>query len=150
MTPSLKASFSAGPGTSRRTRSSRNSARCSIPTPGVCYESETETDIEHMVALEEAHHSGMCFADRETKRTFAGDLLNLTVAAPEVNREKSSQDAGDWMPDNEQVLVLAERVLDVKLKYGMTVDREEASALELVLAGCESTEIVNPACADGS
>ena len=117
------------------------------PYTGICYDSETETDIEHIVALQEAHHSGMCLADTETKRTFAGDLLNLTLAAPEVNREKSSQDAGDWTPEMNKCW-FANRVLQVKLKYGMTVDRDEAAALELVLVGCESTGIVKPECAE--
>lgn len=40
------------------------------------------------------------------------------------------------------------RIVDATLKYGVTVDRAEAGALELVLAGCESTEIVKPECAD--
>ena len=35
----------------------------------------------------------------------------------------------------------------VKLKYGMTVDRDEAQALERVLTGCDKTEIVKPDCA---
>ena len=65
------------------------------PYTGTCYESKRETDIEHMVALFEAHESGMCRADRETKRTFAGDLLNLTLAAPGVNRAKGALDAFD-------------------------------------------------------
>ncbi len=118
------------------------------PYTGICYDSETETDIEHIVALQEAHYSGMCFADTETKRTFAGDLLNLTLAAPEVNREKSSLDAFDWMPETNRCW-FARRVLDVKLKYGMTEDRDESEALEFVLAGCESTDIVKPECARG-
>ena len=37
------------------------------PYTGVCYDSDRDTEIEHMVAISEAHDSGMCFADRETK-----------------------------------------------------------------------------------
>ena len=117
------------------------------PYTGRCFASETETDIEHMVALNEAHTSGMCLADRETKRTFAGDLANLTLAAPEVNRAKSSLDAFDWMPEENRCW-FANRVVEVKRKYGLTVDRDEAGALELVLSGCESTELVKPGCAE--
>ena len=73
--------------------------------------------------------------------------MNLTLAAPEVNREKSSLDAFDWMPDQNRCW-FANRVLQVKLRYGMTVDRDEATALELVLVGCESTGIVKPECAE--
>lgn len=117
------------------------------PYTGTCYDSDTETDIEHMVALNEAHTSGMCAADTETKRTFAGDRLNLTLAAPEVNRAKGSLDAFDWMPEMNRCW-FADRVLQVRRKYGMTVDRDEAGALEQVLAACESTAIVVPDCVE--
>jgi len=60
-----------------------------------CFASTSETDIEHMVALHQAHHSGLCTAERETKRTFAGDLPNLTLAAPEVNRQNGARDRPD-------------------------------------------------------
>ena len=116
------------------------------PYTGRCFASERETDIEHIVALHEAHTSGMCLADTETKRTFAGDLANLTLAAPEVNRAKSALDAFDWMPERNRCW-FANRVVEVKLKYGLTVDRDEAEALELVLAGCGSTGLVKPDCA---
>ncbi len=117
------------------------------PYSGRCYESTSETTIDHIVALHEAHHSGMCFADTETKRRFGGDLLNLTLAAGELNGAKGASDAFDWMPERNRCW-FAERVRSVKLKYGMTVDRDEAAALERVLAGCEYTDIVRPACAE--
>ena len=36
----------------------------------------------------------------------------------------------------------AARVVAVKFKYSLTVDRDEANALQRVLSGCTSTEIV--------
>ncbi len=116
------------------------------PYTGRCYESDRDTTIEHMVAINEAHYSGMCTEDIETKRTFAGDLLNLTLASGEVNSAKSNLDAFDWLPEMNRCW-FALRVVEVKHKYGMTVDREEASALEKVLSGCDSTELVRPSCA---
>ena len=35
----------------------------------------------------------------------------------------------------------ARTVVDVRLKYGLTIDRREADALERVLSGCVSTEM---------
>ena len=68
------------------------------PYTGRYIGSRRETDIEHMVATSEAHDSGLCAVDAGTKRRFAGDLLNLTLAAPAVNRhQKSGKDAGEWM-----------------------------------------------------
>ena len=117
------------------------------PYTGRCFESDRDTQIEHIVAINEGHHSGMCTADIETKRTFAGELLNLTLAAPEVNGAKSNLDAFDWLPEMNQCW-FAQRVVDVKLKYGMSVDQDEAGALEGVLSGCESTSLIKASCAD--
>ena len=117
------------------------------PYTGQCYNSNRETTIEHIVAINEAHYSGLCSADSETKQTFAGDLLNLTLASSEVNSTKGSRDAFDWLPEQNECW-FARRVLDVKLKYAMTVDRDEATALEQVLAGCDNTELARSVCAN--
>ena len=109
---------------------------------GRYFASRRETDIEHMVATSEAHDSGLCAADAATKRRFAGDLLNLTLAAPAVNRhQKSGKDTGEWMPRMNRCW-FAGRVLAVKRKYKLTVDAREARALEGVLSECASTEMV--------
>ena len=100
------------------------------------FESRYETDIEHMVARSEAHDSGLCAADRATRRQFASDTLNLTLAAPRLNRyEKRAGDAAEWLPEHNRCW-FAERVVAVRLKYGLTIDRAEAAALDAVLAEC--------------
>ena len=114
-----------------------------IYSPYTCesFDSQRETDIEHIVARSEAHDSGLCDADAATKRRFASDLLNLTLASPELNRfEKSGKDAAEWQPPQNQCW-FAQRVIDVKLAYGLTIDQAEADALDRILAGCTSTEI---------
>ena len=90
------------------------------------------TDIEHIVALAEAHDSGI--AD-DRRRAFAADLDNLTIADPTVNRsQKGARDAAEWMPDRHQAW-FAQRVIEVKLEYGLTVDPAERDALEALLVG---------------
>ena len=112
------------------------------PYTGRHFASQRETDIEHMVATSEAHDSGLCAADAATKRRFASDLLNLTLSSPSVNRhQKSGKDAGEWMPRMNRCW-FAGRVLAIKRKYRLTVDAREARALEGVLSGCASTEMV--------
>ena len=112
------------------------------PYTGRYFASQRETDIEHMVATSEAHDSGLCGADAGTKRRFASDLLNLTLATPAVNRhQKSGKDAGEWMPRMNRCW-FAGRVVAVKRKYGLSVDGRETRALEGVLSGCGSTEMV--------
>ena len=119
------------------------------PYTGTYYSSTQETDIEHIVARSEAHDSGLCAADAETKRNFARDLLNLTLASPNVNRhQKSDKDAADWLPELNQCWY-ADRIVQVRLKYGLTIDQREADALESVLSACESTAIVFTECSAG-
>ncbi len=115
------------------------------PYTGRHFRSARETDIDHVVALSEAHDSGLCAAGPDTRRRFASDLLNLTLAAPEVNRcgggGKCGHDAADWQPPM-NLCWFAARVVAVKRKYHLSVDRREAAALERVLAGCGSTAMI--------
>ena len=121
------------------------------PYSGRCFANRYETDIEHIVARSEAHDSGLCAADRATRRRFASDLLNLTLASPGVNgcskSGKCAKDATEWLPPWNQCW-FANRVLEVRRKYGLTIDHQEADALERVLSSCSSTELVVRACAD--
>ena len=111
------------------------------PYTGTCFASTRETDIEHMLAASEAHDSGLCAADAETKARFSRDLRNLTLASPQVNRyEKSGKDASEWVPARNRCWFAA-RVVEVRQAYRLTVDRREAAALENILSGCESTSL---------
>ena len=112
------------------------------PYTGRWFANKRETDIEHIVARSEAHDSGLCAADEATRRRFAMDLLNLTLASPGVNRnQKRARDAAEWLPDQNRCW-FADRSLAVRRKYGLTIDQREADALESVLSGCQSTELV--------
>ena len=117
------------------------------PYTGRCFASTRQTDIEHIVAASEAHDSGLCAADAETRRRFARDLRNLTLASPKVNRhEKSGKDAAEWVPDRNRCWFAA-RVVEVGRAYGLTIDRREAVALEAILSSCEGTALEPVVCA---
>ena len=116
------------------------------PYTGSCFTSTRDTDIEHLVATSEAHDSGLCAADAATRKRFARDLRNVTLAAPRVNRhQKGGKDAGEWLPDQNKCWFAA-RVVEVKLAYGLSVDRREAAALERVLRDCETTAMEPKVC----
>ena len=117
------------------------------PYTGTCFASTTETDIEHIVAASEAHDSGLCAQDAETRARFARDRRNLTLTSPRVNRlEKSGKDAAEWVPDRNRCWFAA-RVLEVRRAYGLTIDRREAAALDRILAACESAALEPVVCA---
>ena len=112
------------------------------PYTGRCFRDRRETDVEHIVAISEAHDSGMCGRSQGEKARFAGDPLNLTLATPEVNREdKRHHDASGCLPGKNRCWFAA-RVVAVRRKYGLTIDRAEAQALEDVLSACGSTKMV--------
>ena len=100
------------------------------PYTGRCFGSIRETDIEHIVARSEAHDSGLCKAGAEARKLFARDLLNLTLADPRVNRhQKRAKDAAEWLPQKNKCWFAA-RSVEVRRKYGLTINRLEAEALE--------------------
>ena len=115
------------------------------PYTGRHYSTTRQTDIEHIVAVSEAHDSGLCAAGPDLRRRFASDLLNLTLAAPEVNRcgsgGKCAFDFAEWLPPLNRCWYAA-RIVAVKRAYALTVDRREAAALERVLSSCDSTEMI--------
>ena len=118
------------------------------PYTGTWFDSTSETDIEHIVARSEAHDSGLCAADAATKRRFASDLLNLTLASPAVNRsQKSGKDAAEWLPDLNQCW-FAKRVVEVRQRYALTIDDREALVLEGILSGevNQSGEVIQSGC----
>lgn len=115
------------------------------PYSGRYFKSDRETDIEHMVATSEAHDSGLCSASKATKAAFASDQINLTLASPEVNRcgagGKCGYDASDWLPEKNKCW-FTNRIVEIKTKYSLSVDRSEANALESVLSNCDSFDMV--------
>jgi len=112
------------------------------PYTGRRFSNRRQTDIEHIVARSEAHDSGLCAANDETRARFSSDVLNLTLASPEVNREqKRAYDAAEWLPQLNQCW-FADRVVQVRQKYALTIDQPEADALDAVLSGCSSTEMI--------
>ena len=117
------------------------------PYTGRFFATPRASDIEHIVALSEAHDSGLCAAKPALKRRFASDLLNLTLAAPAINRcghsGKCAHDAGQWLPAMNRCWFAA-RIIAVKRKYALSADPREAAALTRLLSTCSTTEMIIP------
>ena len=112
------------------------------PYTGEWFADKYETDIEHIVARSEAHDSGLCAAGAATRRRFARDLRNLTLAGPRLNRyRKVAKDAAEWLPEKNRCW-FAHAVIEVRKAYSLTIDRREVQALDAVLASCESSDMV--------
>ena len=112
------------------------------PYTGTWFDNTGQTDIEHIVARSEAHDSGLCAEDEQTREQFSRDLLNLTLASPSVNRhQKRAKDAAEWRPDLNECWFV-ERTVKVRQKYELTIDRNEMEAVQEVLEGCSSVDMV--------
>ena len=110
--------------------------------------------VEHIVALAEADGSGLCRRPRDDKRAFADDIQNLTFASRSANSSKSSTDAAEYCKaDGEPRKFwqemssisrcwLVERTLAVKRHWDLSVDRNEAIAIERILQHCDSGRII--------
>ncbi len=120
----------------------RQGGRIYGPYTGTYFDSIRDTDIEHIVARSEAHDSGLCAADLQTRRNFARDLDNLTLASPSVNRhQKVAKDLAEWLPAHNRCWYVAQ-VIIVKSKYRLTMDSAERDAARTVLAACSSTAML--------
>ena len=114
-----------------------------------CFDSATETDIEHIVATAEAHASGMYARTEEDRSDYGKDLDNLTLAAPSVNRnQKSDKDPAEWMPENNKCWYVGKWV-EIKKKYNLTMDQAEADSVAAVYQECDSFDMIVPVCAAG-
>ncbi len=108
---------------------------CSLYT-NQCRGANQDLLLDPVVPLAEAHDSGLCAADSETRSAFAADPLNLAVAVPGTFLEqKRDQDAADWLPSRNRCWY-AETVVRVRQAYGLSIDLPEVDALIEVLTRC--------------
>jgi len=101
-----------------------------------CFIAERDVVIDPVVALAEAHDSGLCAADSATRSAFAADIRNLAIAAPgpDFNR-KGERDAAGWLPAQNRCW-FAETVVKVRRAYNLSIDLDEVDALIGVLTRC--------------
>ncbi len=115
------------------------------PYTGRTFASRRQTDIEHIVAASEAHDSGLCAASPQVRQQFATDLLNLTLATPEINRcgreGKCAYDAAEWLPPLNRCWFVG-RIIRVRQKYDLSIDVREARAIDAVLEDCDNLGLV--------
>jgi hypothetical protein len=99
--------------------------------------SKVDTDVEHIVPLKEVVESedaGRPLSQGD-RVSIANDFANLQVVGSSINRSKGDRDPGEWMPPNASShLRYAIATINVKSKYGLTVDQAERDVLSATLA----------------
>ena len=109
-------------------------------------------DIDHFVPLANAHKSGGWAWSSERKRSYANDLEDLghlIAVTSGANRSKGAKGPEEWRPSNEAYS--CQYALDwikVKQTWGLTATLAEASALQELLATCDSPTELTPSTGD--
>ena len=97
----------------------------------------SDVDIDHTVALSEAHRSGAWRWGAEKKKFFANDLLNtavLEVMDDNTNALKGDKDPSEWLPPNKEYHVTyVQNWVEIKTLYGLTFDKKEIAVIEEIL-----------------
>ena len=108
-------------------------------------------NVDHVVALHEAHESGGWEWPASTKRQFSQDPANHVASRACVNQSKGADDIFEW--SNADIArssacgggytvtaagrcFLAVTTVAVKSEWGLAVDQAEADALSATLARC--------------
>lgn len=99
-------------------------------------------DVDHLVALSDAHQTGAASWDDDTRRAFANDPLNLLSVDAGLNRQKGDADAATWLPPNKGFRCdYVARQIAVKAKYDLWVKPAEKQAMVGVLQTCPDQSI---------
>lgn len=92
---------------------------------------------DHMVPVADAHRSGGYAWSSERKKDFYSDTDNLFVISASENKSKSDKDPSEWQPANSDAhCEYARKWIEIKTEWGLSADRDEATALERMLATC--------------
>ena len=103
-------------------------------------------DVDHMVPLAEAWDSGASTWDDLKREKYANDQTDprhlIAVTGPS-NRSKSDQDPAEWMPTNKAYhCEYIANWVSIKVRWALSIDRKEKTALIANLKGCKATKIV--------
>ncbi|MCX4902450.1 HNH endonuclease family protein (plasmid) [Streptomyces sp. NBC_01369] len=105
----------------------------------------TKLDIDHIVPLAEAWDSGASKWDADRREQYANDLTadrSLVAVTAKTNRSKADRDPAEWLPPaaSAQCTYGADWV-GTKLRWKLTADSKERTALEKLAKGCTDTVV---------
>jgi hypothetical protein len=102
-------------------------------------------DVDHFVPLAEAWDSGASAWTPEKREMYANDQTDprhLIAVTGASNRSKSDRDPAEWMPTNKSYACeYIANWVSVKVRWSLTIDTKEKSALISNSKGCKTTKI---------
>ena len=123
-------------------------SRCKVTTGEwfSVYDNQTITDsskldVDHLVPLQEAWQSGADQWSNKKRQDFANDLSegnSLIAVTLGTNRAKGSKEPQNWLPTSSYVCQYLIDWVDVKKRWGLSVDQVEKDFLVNALNTCTS------------
>ena len=122
------------------------------PYTGVAFDAST-CDVDHIVAAQEAFESGAWEWNVSRRRAFGNDALNLVATRDCVNRSKGARDMAEWsgrvgsgVCEGTETTVdgrcfMAQKMVQVKAAYSLSVDLDEKAALTTALDNCSGRSL---------
>lgn len=110
---------------------------------GVSQTSSSALDIDHLVPLAEAWDSGARSWSASRRESYANDLGDshtLVGVTASLNRSKGDQDVAEWLPPINHCRYIKDWVT-AKIRWGLSQDSNEKSALQSVASGCTNSTI---------
>ncbi|MFW6724149.1 HNH endonuclease family protein [Streptomyces sp. MAR4 CNY-716] len=107
--------------------------------------SKVDVDIDHMVPLGEAWDSGAATWTAAEREGYANDLDDqraLLAVYDKQNQSKADRDPSEWMPPAASATCryITDWVV-VKVRWGLTVNQAEHTAIQRNASGCDDEEI---------
>lgn len=104
---------------------------------GIAVTSASKLQIDHVVPVSEAAHSGARSWSADQRETFYNDTANLVAVSVHSNESKGDRDPAVWRPPAHDAWCLYARAyINVKAKYQLTIDSAEHDALVSMLHTC--------------
>jgi len=108
----------------------------------------TDVDIDHVVALKEAWESGAYRWSALRRLAFANDLgvsWSLRAVTDNVNSSKGDRDPASWLPPHRaSTCTYLVGWVGVKLRWGLSVDATEKSAISSAWSATGCADQQNP------
>jgi len=107
------------------------------PYTAKTYTQPSDIDTDHVVPLANAWRSGASSWDDERRERYANDPEVLLSVEDNANQAKGDKGPEAWKPPNEEEWCdYAQRWIQIKAKYDLSVNEQEKAALDQMLGTC--------------